>query len=260
MKTLEFASDVMVQRGFSNLSHHADRTVQQTPDQPDFWFGNRVIYSAPPDSAARLMAQFQNDLPGAKHICLGWDIPNLSHDVVEGVFQATDLKVESADTLVLSGPLMGKPVPEGVHIRPFETPNDWLQSEAIAKTELLKDGTPEEGLDAYLRGASAQRRRQISKGFGQWFGAFIEGMLVADMGIFHDEELIRYQSVQTHENHRRKGMCSALLQVSLNWALARAPNARPVIVADSDGDAGRLYRKAGFSLFETTISAYRPPV
>lgn len=260
MKALEFATDVMVQQGDIHLTHHADRMVQETPDQPNFWFGNRVIYSAPPDSAARLMAQFQNDLPGARHICFGWDIPNLPHDVVKGVFQATDLMVESADTLVLSGPLIGKPVPEGVQIRPFETPNDWLQREAIAKAEFLKDGTPEKGLDAFLRGSSTQRRRQISKGLGQWFGAFVGGALVADMGIFHDEDLIRYQSVQTHENHRRKGMCSALLQVSLNWALTRAPNARPVIVADSNSDAGRLYRNAGFRLFETTISAYRPPV
>ncbi len=81
------------------------------------------------------------------------------------------------------------------------------------------------------------------------------------MGIFHDQRLIRYQHVQTHPPaYRRRGICSALLAHALDWAQARAPQATPpVIVAEADSDAGRLYRRAGFSLTETTISAYRAP-
>lgn len=103
------------------------------------------------------------------------------------------------------------------------------------------------------------RQVQIAKGLGQWFGAFDGDRLVGDMGIFHDEKLMRYQSVQTHEDYRRRGICSSLLCASLDWAKARAPDALPVIVAHADSDAGRLYRRAGFELAETTMSVYRPP-
>lgn len=71
-----------------------------------------------------------------------------------------------------------------------------------------------------------------------WFG----GTLVGDMGIFHDQTHIRFQSVQTHEEYRRQGMCSAHLCAALDWAQARVPHALPVIVANADSDAGRLYR------------------
>ena len=259
MKSLEFATDLMVQADLSVVQTFPDRIVQTTPSEPNFWFGNRVVFSEPPKIADRLIAQFHHDIPSAEHICIGWDIPNLPRHQVEAVFKDTNLKVEQGDTLSLPGTLKRSEVPEDVVIRPFASMDDWAQSEAIGKIDLLKDGAPERGMDMFLRNKSASRRAQIAKGLGQWFGAFVGGKLAGDMGVFHNDDLIRYQAVQTHEDFRRRGICSALLCASLDWAKSRAPNARPVIVANADSDAGRLYRRAGFELAETTICAYLPP-
>ncbi|WP_371170136.1 GNAT family N-acetyltransferase [Aliiroseovarius sp. 2305UL8-7] len=259
MNTLEFATDLLVQSGQCDVRLFSDRIVQTTPDEPNFWFGNRVLFKAAPVDADTLIAQFRADIPDAEHICIGWDIASPVLSDIEAVFEKTELKVEQADTLSLPGKLKRTEAPDGIVIRPFQTMEDWAQSEAIGKIDLLKEDYVERGMDTFLRNKSAARRAQIGKGLGQWFGAFDGDRLAGDMGIFHDDRLIRYQSVQTHEDYRRRGICSALLCASLDWARARAPNARPVIVANANSDAGRLYRRAGFALAETTVSAYLPP-
>lgn len=259
MKSLEFATDLIVHDGQTEIHMFADRFVQRTPKEPNYWFGNRVVFNDPPISAGDLIAQFHADLSTAKHICLGWDIPNLDLQSVKNVFESTGLRVEQGDVLSLRQDLTRVEAPKGIFIRPLVSASDWQQSEAIGRADLLKDNMPEAGLDTYLMNKSAARQEQIAKGLGQWFGAFDGDTLAGDMGIFNNEQLIRYQSVQTHETYRRRGICSALLCASLDWARSRAPNALPVIVANADTDAGRLYRRAGFELAETTIAAYRPP-
>jgi len=260
MKSLEYATDLLVLSGRTEVEGHADRIVQRTPDEPQFWFGNRTIFRNPPRDAAALIAQFHADHPEARHICLSWDIPNLPLNEVEPVLANSGLTVEQADTLTLTGPLKRAPAPDGLTLRAFEYETDWAQSEEIAFHQSLAEGFPEPGLRRFHAERSRQRRTQIAKGLGQWFGAFDGDRLAGDMGAFHDDQLIRYQNVQTHPEYRRRGICSALLAHALDRAQARAPGATPVIVALADSDAGRLYRRAGFALAETTISAYRAPV
>lgn len=109
----------------------------------------------------------------------------------------------------------------------------------------------------YLARRNAGRRAQIAKGLGQWFGAFDGDRIVASMGMFHDDRIARYQSVETRATHRKRGICSALLRHCALWALGRAPNADVVIVAEPDTDAGRLYRRMGFSHAETIYGMLR---
>lgn len=260
MNSLEFATDLMVQDGQTEIQWFDDRFVQRTPNEPNYWFGNRVVFFEPPKSADDLIAQFHADIPEAKHICIGWDIPNMSIKPVKDVFESTGLRLEEGDVLALRTGLKRTEVPEGINIRPLVSASDWRQSEAIGRADLLKNDAPEAGLDTYLKNRTVARKEQIAKGLGQWFGAFDGDTLAGDMGIFNDDHLIRYQSVQTHEAYRRRGICSALLCASLDWARQRAPNAQPVIVAQADSDAGRLYRRAGFELAETSVGAYRPPL
>ena len=260
MKSLEFATDLLVQSGQYRLATHADRFVQITPNEPNFWFGNRVMFRDVLEDAQAHLDQFHADIPAARHICIGWDLPGLEIAKIEQLFDGTGLTIEQADSLTLTAPLKRSAAPDGVVIRPLGTASEWMQSEAISKRDHLEDGLPEAGLETFLVGRTAARQALIAQGLGQWFGAFKGDVLVGDMGIFHDQHYIRYQSVQTHQDHRRQGSCAALLCACLDWATSRAPAALPVIVANADSDAGRLYRRAGFTLAQTTIAVYRPPL
>jgi ribosomal protein S18 acetylase RimI-like enzyme len=259
MKALEFETDLLVAAGRCEIERHPDRVIQRSPAEPDFWFGNRVIFTEPPGAAAPLIAQFHADLPHARHICIGWDIPDLPRADVEAVFAGSGLAVEQGDVLTLAGPVTRAAPPEGIVLRELR-PGEEAQSIEIALADRAETAIPEAEYRAYLERRWATRRGQIAAGLGQWYGAFDGALLVGDMGVFHNARLIRYQSVQTRASHRRRGICTALLGHALEAARARAPEATAVIVADTGSAAGRLYRRAGFRLAETTVSAVRPPV
>jgi choline dehydrogenase-like flavoprotein len=95
-----------------------------------------------------------------------------------------------------------------------------------------------------------------NRGVASWFGAFHGIELVADLGIVVCGETARYQSVQTDERHRRKGLASHLLGKAADWA-SQAGCRSWVIVTESTNDAGRVYRKAGFNPDVETVTAYR---
>jgi ribosomal protein S18 acetylase RimI-like enzyme len=132
--------------------------------------------------------------------------------------------------------------------------DDWTKAEALQAKIGLEDGRVPKFYGPYLARRNAGRRDQITKGIGQWFGAFDGDRIVAQLGMFHDGSLARYQSVEIRATHRRRGICSALLRQA---ALGRAPNADVVIVAEADTDAGRLYRKVGFAHAETIYGIVR---
>jgi len=259
MKVLEIATDLMVMGERSLCDDHPDRVVQRTPDEPNFWFGNRVIFKKAPTVAEAAIAQFHADFPEAEHICLCWDVPDLSLEAVTRLFEGTGIPVDQGDALTLAGPIRLPPPPEGVTLRAFERDEDWAQRIAIGMNSRSANVSEADYL-SYIENHMAKRRDEIAAGRGQWFGAFEGDVLLGDMGIFHDAQLIRYQSVQTRESARRRGIASALLVFALDWAQARAPKALPVIVADAGSDAGRLYRRAGFALAQTSVAAYRGPL
>lgn len=257
MKSLELSTDRLATTGVSTFEHHADRIVQRTPGEPEFWFGNRVIFTRPPASAEAAITQFQADFPEARHLCMAWDEPNKPIEPLRKMFAGTGVRVDQGDVLTLTGPFHSAPMPRGIELRFFE-PDDWAQSHDIAMDVARDDGLPLDRHRAYLEGREKTRRRQIEAGLSQWVGAFEGDLLVGDMGIVQNDRLIRYQVVQTRKSHRRRGIASALLGFALDWARGKAPEAIPVIVADADSNAGRLYRRAGFSLAETTAIAWRP--
>lgn len=84
--------------------------------------------------------------------------------------------------------------------------------------------------------------------------------LCADLGIVRCGTAGRYQAVGTDAAHRRRGLASALLGVAAAWSV-EAGCTNWVIVTESQNDAGRVYRRAGFTLDDAVVSAYRrPPV
>jgi predicted GNAT family acetyltransferase len=94
-------------------------------------------------------------------------------------------------------------------------------------------------------------RRMSEAGLGHWYGAFSENQLVADLGLFHDGALGRFQNVGTHPAFRRRGVCATLVFLASQHALgehALGEHALKtlVMVADEDGDARRVYEDVGF--------------
>ncbi len=248
-RSIGLASDALIMRGLSVFEEHSNRIVMRTPDEPDYWHGNLVIMRELGDPVDDV-AYFARDFPDASHLTVVWDVPGLDPAPLSAALPG--LEVETFDVLSLQDPIRHAAVPAGIGLRVV---TDWDGLLAL-QLEAAKD----EGYDlavhqGYLERRNAALRAQIAADCGQWFGAFDGDLIVGTLGIFHDDSVARYQSVITRASHRRRGICAALLTYACHWAQHRAPDAIPVIVAEAESNAGRLYRRMGFALTETLVEA-----
>lgn len=259
MRSLGLASDVLIMRGQSTLQDHPDRWVLRTPLEPDYWFGNMVMFKTDQVLPEAQIAQFKADFPHAQHVVLCWDAPDQPEGPGHQALVSQGYDLEKTDVLSRFDPLPKSPVPDGVHLRPIESDDDWAQVLALQIDTGIEDGYAPASHNPFLEKRLAGRRAQISEGWGQWFGAFEKDLLVADLGIFFDERVARYQSVQTRISHRKRGLARALLSVASGWAKEQAPGARLVILADQGNPSAQIYRRAGFALHESLIAAVKAP-
>ena len=74
--------------------------------------------------------------------------------------------------------------------------------------------------------------------------------LLADLGIYHNGRLGRFQSVETHPETRREGIAGWLVYQASQFALARFPIQQLVIVAEADSAPARLYQSVGYRFAE----------
>jgi GNAT superfamily N-acetyltransferase len=250
-RSVGLASDALVMQGQSVFEDHSNRIVMRTPDEPNYWHGNLVIMKELGDPVADV-GHFVRDFPDATHSTVVWDVPDLDPEPLRSTIVGHS--VDTFDVLTLRQAIRPASIPDGIDIRPVR---DWdalcqLQSEVA-----LEEGYDTETHTPFLIRRNAARRAQIEKGMGQWFVAYDGDVLVASMGLFHDTKIARYQSVETRTTHRRRGICAAMLAHTCTWVLERAPDARPVIVAEADSAAGRLYRRMGFALTETMVEVIK---
>ncbi len=258
-RSLGLRSDVMVLGELAQVEDHSDRIVLRTPSEPDFWFGNMVIFRSPRIEPAAQIARFQADLPDVRHITLVWDVPGMAEGPEFAQFTRLGFEIDRCDVLTLSGAINRSSPPDGIEIRPVEDAADWEQVIALQVQTGVADGHVLKDYLPYIRKRFAARQRQVSQGWGRWFGAFDGPTLVGDLGIFVGEGTARFQDVETAQSHRRRGICAALVCAGLDWAARYDPDAVPVIVANVDGQAGRVYRRCGFTLSETLVAVVRPP-
>jgi ribosomal protein S18 acetylase RimI-like enzyme len=92
-------------------------------------------------------------------------------------------------------------------------------------------------------------------GRGAWFGAWLDGQLLATLGVVVTDGRGRYQSVDTHPSARRRGLASRLVHDAGVTAVERFGAERLVIVTDSDNHALGVYRGVGFREAERTMGA-----
>jgi predicted GNAT family acetyltransferase len=93
-------------------------------------------------------------------------------------------------------------------------------------------------------------RRMAEAGLGHWFGAFVNGVLAADLGVFAENGLARYQSVGTRPEYRRRGLCGTLVHAADEHMRAHFSAHTLVIVADKGSVAADIYRSVGFGNVE----------
>ena len=112
--------------------------------------------------------------------------------------------------------------------------------------------------ETFVRARMASQRALSERDVAAFFGAFADGVLVADLGIVRCRTTARYQSVGTDAAHRRCGLASHLLCVAARWAAGYGCD-QWVIITEATNPAGRVYRSVGFEPTVSNAQAYRRP-
>ncbi len=208
-----------------------------------------------PGSAAeaeKWIHRYNEVFPDNQWVAIG--LPQMPANVEQWIGHGVTLEqldVLSTDTLPKKQPLAA-----GYTARIFQE-HDW---ETLTKRELaegLSEGVYEPSvIESFVMETNANRKQLVDSGRAAWFGAFFDGEMVANLGMVVCGETGRYQSVETNISHRRRGLASHLLGIAAIWSHERGCK-NWVIVAQETNDAGRVYRRAGFSPDVSAVNAYR---
>ncbi len=240
----------------SVVEDHEDHLVVRSPHHPDFFWGNFVLVTDEDavDDARRWVGVFHAAFPDARWVAIG--LPRMP--VADDAWVAQGLALELDDVLTTRTLPRRTPLAEGYTVRRFNGA-DWEQdlARALADNVRSDEHDPAE-FERFSRGQLRTRQDLCARDLGAWFGAFADGVLVADLGIVRCGAAARYQDVTTDEPHRRRGLAAHLLGVAAQWA-ADGGCEQWVIVTEATNPAGRVYRSLGFAPDTGMVQAYRAP-
>jgi ribosomal protein S18 acetylase RimI-like enzyme len=238
----------------AEVTDRGDHLVIRTPDNPNFWWGNFLLLARVPESGQgrEWLTRFAAEFPAARHVTLGVD----TADEVEipPDFAAAGLEAERA--AVLTAARLGPPPHPNTEaeIRPLEGDADWRQSVDLA-IRCFDGGEPGD----YVERRAVARRRLTEAGAGAWFGAFENGRLLAQLGLFDvGDGYARYQHVETDPGARRRGLAGTLVWTAGRYGREVLGTSTFVIVADPADVAIRVYRACGFTDRQSQLSFERP--
>jgi len=256
--SLGFRTDLMVRRlGGSTVTDKGDHLVVRTPDNPTFYWGNFLLLDGPPagDEAARWVETFNTEFPSAGHVAIGIDgVDGATGDIRE--LLAAGFEVEN-DVVLTARQLTGADACSAVEVRRLSTDTDWAQA---VEVRLAIDESDDRAHVDFVERKLAESRALVEAGHGAYVGAVVDGQVRAALGIFTDGSgVARYQNVETHPDHRRKGLATALLRSAAGIALTELGAETLVIVADAEYVAIGLYRGLGFADVERQVHLQRAP-
>ena len=256
-------TEVAIAKYGCHLERRAGHWVVRFHDNPHYWFGNCLIFDAPPGAGdfERWMASFERehgDSPSDHRV--------FRIDCGEGVAGEAGPFLRAGFELqrmyVLSARQVAPPpkVNREVEIRPLRTDREWEAALAQAIDVGVHDSghADTEAYAVFKRARLTSFREMQRRGLGQVWGAFLGVRLVAQLGLFHVGELSRFQQVATDRAYRRRGICGTLVYRVSERALADMPGRRLVMCAMEDYQATQIYQSLGFRIAERVVDYKRP--
>ncbi len=254
--SLGYRTDLIFLSFDGEISDRGSYLVIRTPSNPTFYWGNFLLFSQPPQEGdyrtwRDLFASEIGTSPAAEHQVFGWDSPEGEQGVLEPFLEA-GFRL-NREVVLTSGAPRGPARPaDRVSIRVLETDAEWGQ--AIENQIVCREPEfSEEEYRAFYMRQMDRYRKMVAAGLGNWFGAFVDQRLVADLGLFHEGGVGRYQSVETHPDFRRRGIAGTLVYEAGRQAMVEYDLHTLVIVADEGSAPERLYVSLGYRPTEKQV-------
>lgn len=260
VRSLGYRTDLALLRlGGTIVEDRGDHLLVRSPHNPTYWWGNFLLLPhVPPDEEIDgWLARFAAEHPDAQHIALGFDGTDGAADDLAG-FVRRGLEIEADTVMTASSVHRSRSANTEASYRPLTSDDDWAQSLALGVR--MDEGSYEPvGHRRFVQAKTATSRRLVEAGHGKWFGAFLDGRLVAQLGLVNaGAGLARFQSVETDPDFRRRGLAGGLVYTASTYGFEQGVRTL-VMVADPGYVAIDLYRSVGFVDAETQLHVQRAP-
>lgn len=253
IKSLGRQTDLIFSRFSGSVIDRGSYTLIQTPSNPDFYWGNYIVFDhAPKKGSLRDWKEIFNQefsyYSAPHHYVFTWDTGSENKGNVEE-FLREGFDMDSA--IVLTAKKLHPPphLNQNIEIRPLTADQDWAQA-ANLQTICADPRFLNADYAEFKTRQMTDYRKMAKAGMGARFGAFMDDQMVADLGVFHDGKIGRYQNVVTHPDFRRKGICGTLVYRAGMVALKEFGAECLVMEADADYHAARVYESVGFKRHE----------
>lgn len=247
-----FDGEVLERRGY---------IAALTPGNPGFYWGNFLLFTQPPQPGdlARWLRLFEHEFgqhSQIRHHTFGWDTTD--GEVGEAQqFVDAGFKLVNEPVMVIEKALPA-PRPADIDVRPFESAADWAAWSSLNIAADPLEGSSDHYTD-FKRALRARYRHMVEGSLGVWLGAFASGKLIGSLGLFAGGDVARFQAIETHPNHRGRGVATTLVAEACRYGLEElAP--RLVLVANDNTMAQRIYQRLGFTEIERRCGVFRAPV
>lgn len=258
--SIGYQTDIMLASFDGEVIDRPHHIVIRTPANPTFWWGNFILFDSPPsesdtDKWEMIFAAEFEDLPGIKHINLAW----LSAGGATGIvspFLRRGYTLTHSLFFAIRGKTLPKDKPPKVEIRPISSNEEWEM--ALRNQHRCLAGTNDTPAFREFQSAQMIRYRNMTlANFGYWLGAFVDGELVGNMGVFGKTGLARCQAVAVDPNCRRRGIGEAMVRSACILAQESLGAETVVIMTGDHNPARRIYERIGFVLIEQAPSVAR---
>lgn len=259
LQSLAFRTELaLLQRTGTVVEDRGTHLVVRTPDNPTYFWGNCLLLSVPPHDLAAVehwKRVHREEFPEARHVTLGIDRPRSLEDDA-ALLREAGLTVDPVVAMTTDEVRPPERPPREAEVRPLADDADWEQ-----QVDLTMEGEEDANFTRdFAARKIATHRELVEAGTGAWWGAFVDGRLVASLGIFAaGAGLARFQSVKTHTDFRNQGLAGALVVAASRWARAELDARTLVMAADPTYSAIRVYRAVGFTEGGTHLEATLAP-
>ena len=249
IQSLGYQTDLFFPRFEGEVLDRGRYLVIRTPSNPAFHWGNFLLFDRPPaagdlDRWRQLFAEEIGTPPNFTHLAFGWDSTTGETGDIQPFL---DAGLRLFPSVVLTTQAVRPPPKYNSDsvIRPLREDWEWegaLASQIACRAPeyTLEDYTP------YKTRVMLRYRQMAEAGLGEWFGAFSEGRVAGDLGIFVEGGVGRFQSVGTHPDFRRRGICGTLVYEAARYAFEALGVKTLVMVADEEYHAAKIYESVGF--------------
>jgi GNAT superfamily N-acetyltransferase len=242
-----------------------DCVVVRSPGNEGFYWGNCLMIPDTPadDDLGHWLRRFHDEVaagrPGVRHVAIGVNSAPPSFDALPAWRAAGFEFMETVTLRLRSAP---RPPADAPRAAPLELRAIEVEREFDTFVDLQAAGNQGFEPTGYRRFRELQMRRIVqlrATRVAEWFGLWCGPTLVADAGLLMDGRLGRFQSVLTHPDWRRRGLCRALVGGMCRWAIEQRGMNELLMCADPEDIAIDIYESLGFERFDREWGLQRHP-